>query len=89
MPAITAYVHGRVQGVGFRYWASRRACALGLSGHARNLADGSVEVYAEGPPEALRALAEALREGPVASRVERVDVVPGALEQGCTGFRVE
>ena len=43
------YIRGRVQGVGYRYFAQRAAAALGLSGYARNLDDGRVEVYAAGP----------------------------------------
>ena len=45
---LTAFVRGRVQGVGFRWWVRARALELGLTGHAANLADGRVEVVAEG-----------------------------------------
>ena len=48
---MTAWVHGRVQGVGFRWWTRCRALELGLVGHAANLSDGRVEVVAEGPQE--------------------------------------
>ncbi len=44
-------VRGRVQGVGYRYFARKSAESLGLTGFARNLADGSVEVVAEGEPK--------------------------------------
>ncbi len=46
---MVALVRGRVQGVGFRWWTRTRALELGLTGWARNLADGRVEVVAEGP----------------------------------------
>ncbi|NVI91792.1 acylphosphatase [Actinomadura sp. BRA 177] len=46
---LTAWVRGRVQGVGFRWWVRSRALELGLAGTATNLADGRVEVVAEGP----------------------------------------
>ncbi|MFC3999573.1 acylphosphatase [Nocardiopsis sediminis] len=46
---LTAWVRGRVQGVGFRWWVRSRALELGLTGTATNLADGRVEVVAEGP----------------------------------------
>jgi acylphosphatase len=46
---LTAWVHGQVQGVGFRWWTRARALELGLAGHAANLAEGRVEVVAEGP----------------------------------------
>ena len=69
---LTAFVTGRVQGVGFRWWTRARALELGLVGSATNLTDGRVEVVAEGPPEQLDALLTALR-GPLAPG--RVDVV--------------
>ena len=48
-----AVILGRVQGVGFRYFARQRAEAHGIAGFVRNLPDGSVEVHAEGPAAAL------------------------------------
>ena len=48
MAAMRFVVHGRVQGVGFRWWVWRQATRLGLRGLARNLRDGSVEVIVEG-----------------------------------------
>jgi len=66
-------VHGVVQGVGFRWFVRRVAGRLGLSGLARNLPDGDVEVLAEGTPGALDELERDLRRGPSASRVERVE----------------
>jgi acylphosphatase len=65
-------VQGRVQGVGYRYFALREAEALGVNGFARNRPDGSVEVLAEGPEEALARFEEKLRTGPAFSRVEGV-----------------
>lgn len=66
-------VHGRVQGVGFRWFVARQATRLGLVGFARNLDDGSVEVVAQGEPSALESLAEALRRGPSMARVSSVE----------------
>ncbi len=71
---MTAEVHGRVQGVGFRWWVRREARALGLSGWVRNEPDGSVRAEAEGPRDALDVLADRLRTGPPGSRVDRVAV---------------
>jgi acylphosphatase len=68
-----ARVHGLVQGVFFRDTTRQRARALGLTGWVRNMADGSVEVTAEGPRPALDSLLEFLHTGPVDARVERVD----------------
>ena len=65
-------VSGRVQGVFFRASTTVRARELGLSGYARNLADGRVEVVACGTPDALAVLEAGLHEGPPAARVEAV-----------------
>jgi len=81
-----AWVHGAVQGVGFRWWTRARALELGLVGSAANLADGRVEVVAEGPRVACEELAALLRSGSTPGRVdlvvERFDPVKG----GITGF---
>jgi acylphosphatase len=66
-------VEGRVQGVGFRDYAQRRASLLGLTGYVMNLKDGRVRVYAEGSRDALEELQHALEKGPPLSRVEHVD----------------
>jgi len=67
-------ISGRVQGVGFRAFAARAGRALNLTGGARNLDDGRVEVVASGAVHALDRLEAALGEGPGLSRVSRVDV---------------
>ena len=69
-------VIGRVQGVGFRWFVTSEANRLGLAGWVRNNADGSVELEAEGPCEALEQLRERVRQGPPAARVERVVELP-------------
>jgi acylphosphatase len=58
---LTAFVSGRVQGVGFRFWVRRLAERLGVSGTATNLRDGRVEVVAEGPRAACEKLLAALQ----------------------------
>ena len=58
---LTAWVAGRVQGVGFRWWVRCRARELGLTGAAENLADGRVKVTADGDEAACRALLAVLR----------------------------
>ena len=58
------FVRGRVQGVGYRYFAQKSAMNLGLRGYTRNLDDGRVEVYAVGAPEQLDELAGLLHVGP-------------------------
>jgi acylphosphatase len=71
---LTATVRGRVQGVGFRWWVTRRAEALGLVGWVMNAADEmSVDLVAEGGPHALDELEAAIRSGPSGARVDSVD----------------
>ncbi|GAA3745433.1 acylphosphatase [Salinactinospora qingdaonensis] len=69
---LTAWVRGRVQGVGFRWWVRSRALELGLVGAATNLADGRVEVTAEGPRERCEELFRLLNGGSTPGRVESV-----------------
>ena len=69
-----ASVRGRVQGVGFRYFTKREAELLGLHGHVRNCADGSVEVVAEGNRSSLDLLLIRLREGSRTAYVEQIEV---------------
>lgn len=80
-------ITGRVQGVGYRYFALIEAQALGVAGYAKNLPDGSVEVVAEGSEEAVQAFEGRLREGPAFCRVEIVDRAPLAT-RGDQGFHI-
>lgn len=87
---LTALVRGRVQGVGYRAFAVGRARTLGLDGHARNLPDGrTVEVVAEGPRARLDQLVDALRRGPIAARVDDVDLGWGPATGSLGSFDVE
>jgi acylphosphatase len=67
------FVSGRVQGVGFRFFAERTAASLGVGGYVRNLYDGRVEVYAVGSAEQMDALKNALARGPRMASVDRVE----------------
>lgn len=67
------WIGGRVQGVGFRYFAQRAAAELGLTGYARNLDDGRVEVYAVGPEARLSEFGGRLRQGPHWGEVRAVE----------------
>lgn len=64
---VTAFVRGRVQGVGFRWWVRARALELGLVGSATNLEDGRVQVVAEGGRQACERLLTLLGEQPSTS----------------------
>ena len=80
-------VSGRVQGVGFRFFAEAVALREGLHGWVRNLQDGRVEALAEGEREAIERFEQAMRHGPPGARVERVEVdetVPSGRESGFT-----
>ncbi|HEX5307320.1 MAG TPA: acylphosphatase [Dyella sp.] len=72
MPTARFLVSGRVQGVFFRAGTREQALALGLTGVARNLADGRVEVIASGDPQAIDALERWLHRGPPAAQVAQV-----------------
>ena len=76
---------GRVQGVFFRDSARREAERLGVAGSARNLADGTVEIIAEGDEGAVESLMEWARSGPSHADVDSVDVT-AEEPQGASGF---
>jgi acylphosphatase len=80
-------VHGRVQGVGFRYAVDRAARSRGVAGWIRNRPDGTVEAVFEGEREAVDSLVRLCREGPHGSEVDRVEIEdepPG----GVAGFEI-
>jgi acylphosphatase len=80
-------VHGRVQGVGFRYSVARAAQSRAVAGWVSNRADGSVEAVLEGEPEAVQSLVRICREGPRGAVVDRVEVTDEEPE-GLTRFAV-
>ena len=81
-------VSGRVQGVGFRYFAQDAARREGLHGYVLNRDDGSVEAVAEGDVESIERFERALRRGPSKSRVEHVLIDEINPDQGNTGFHI-
>jgi acylphosphatase len=74
-------VHGRVQGVGFRYWTQLQARRLGLRGSVRNCPDGTVDIALAGPVTAVDEMARLLRDGPSAAAVDELEETapPGQL----------
>ena len=83
-------VTGRVQGVGYRNFVEHTAGKIRLDGYVRNRRDGSVEVFAMGPPEELLKLRKALERGPMMAQVARVYEEPSAVEEKYAGnFTVE
>jgi acylphosphatase len=77
-------VRGRVQGVGYRYFAKNAAEKLGLRGYARNLDDGTVEVVAIGPAAAIEDLLGSLQRGPRLAEVRGVEHQPAPVEDYST-----
>ena len=86
MTSIKGYVYGRVQGVGFRYFASRQAQVEGVDGYARNLADGRVEFLLQGESDAVVRVLEQLKQGPRYARVTRVEYTEVADAARIPGF---
>jgi acylphosphatase len=81
------FVEGRVQGVNFRYCTYREAVRLGVSGWARNLADGRVEAIYEGPREAVDELLAWTRHGPEWARVTEI-TIQDEEPKGESGFGI-
>lgn len=69
---LTAWVHGHVQGVGFRWWTRSRALEIGLTGYAKNQADGRVLVVAQGPRPSCEKLLDLLQTGRTPGSVDTV-----------------
>lgn len=88
MPQRRYRVSGKVQGVGFRWWTRSLAATLGVAGSVRNLEDGSVEVLASGPEEALERLRAELASGPPAAEVSSVEEEPTS-DAPTPGFRID
>ncbi len=81
-------VHGRVQGVGFRYGLCGQAQRLGLAGWVRNRHDGTVEAVVAGPAADVQALVDWARRGPPAARVDRLDLEPAPEPADADGFEM-
>ena len=81
-------IAGRVQGVGFRWFTHDAAAREGVHGWVRNLADGSVEVVAEGDEASVDRLEAAARRGPSSARVEQFDVEELPPTGRATGFEI-
>ena len=82
-------VHGRVQGVGFRYFVQSAAGRLGLVGNVRNRRDGTVEIAVEGDEAVIEEFLKEVRKGPPFSRVDRLDVTEAPADGKYTSFRIE
>lgn len=72
---VRVLIHGRVQGVGFRWGVRSRAQPLGLGGSVRNLPDGTVEAFLEGPRDRVESVVDWCRHGPAGAKVDAIQVV--------------
>ncbi|HEY7700131.1 MAG TPA: acylphosphatase [Vicinamibacteria bacterium] len=88
MRAYVLIVSGRVQGVGFRWFAEREALKRNIRGYVRNLEDGRVEILAQAAPGALDEFRESIRRGPKASRVDDVEVKAVDVDLALSSFRI-
>lgn len=88
MKRIHFVVHGRVQGVGFRYFTRQCGIEFNLTGWVKNLADGSVECEAQGEDSLLDVFYTKLGRGPVLSRVSRIDRNEISLITKENGFEI-
>ena len=86
MPQLHAVIHGRVQGVSFRYHAMEQAQQLNLTGWVCNLPNGTVETIAVGPKEALEQFLAWLHHGPSGARVTGVNAEWSDMPQKFTSF---
>ena len=84
---LTAWVHGYVQGVGFRWWTRARALELGLTGYAKNQVDGRVLVVAQGPRRDCEVLLALLRGAGTPGRVDNVVADWAENPEPIQGFR--
>lgn len=82
------YIAGRVQGVGFRYFAMRKAQQHGIKGYVANLTDGQVFVHAEGDEDAMSRFIIECRKGPAWARVSKLEVKASSF-QGFKDFKIE
>lgn len=82
-------ISGRVQGVGFRYFAERVANQLGVRGYVKNRWDGTVEVYAIGDENSLEEFKRHLAEGPRSARVSSIEESNETVRKEYSRFEIE
>ena len=85
---VHAIIHGRVQGVSFRYHTQLKAESLGITGWVRNLPDRTVEVLGEGSLEQIQVFINFLHLGPSGARVDSVDLTEGEASGNYQSFQI-
>jgi acylphosphatase len=86
--SVKVIIHGRVQGVGFRYFTQKNASRLGVVGWVRNRADGTVEIHAEGQESTLKQFLSRVKKGPSHADVTDVKVTWGEPTERYSSFQV-
>ena len=81
-------ISGRIQGVGFRYWAERTAARLRVTGYVRNESDGTVSCACRGQATAVEAFVKALHRGPPQARVDKVSIQPLPADESFRKFEI-
>lgn len=89
MPARHCFVSGIVQGVAYRYFTRETATRLGLTGWVRNLPDGRVEAFLQGPEQALQDCISAMEAGPPHAKVDSVTQQDTSEAPDVTGFTIQ
>lgn len=87
--AVRMLVRGRVQGVGYRFFASQAGRDLGLPGRVRNRDDGTVEIEVAGDAAALETFRARLRQGPAGARVDAIEETTVDASELPSPFRIE
>ncbi len=82
-------VHGRVQGVGFRYFVQHVGNRIGVVGDVRNCPDSTVEIVVQGSEKKIAEFVKQVEKGPALSRVERMDVVDIPVQDTYSTFSIE
>lgn len=82
-------ITGVVQGVGFRFFTTRKAQSLGVNGFVKNMTDGSVKIVAEGSEDAVNSLLDEVKTGPRSASVSDVDVEEESYSGEFNGFNVK
>jgi len=89
MIAVKVTIQGRVQGVGYRWFAKEQAERLDLNGYVKNLYNGDVEVYAEGEREVISQYMTVLNQGPPFAHVLEIKYTEMETEGRYNRFQVE
>jgi acylphosphatase len=89
MEAVHMIVHGRVQGVGFRFFVREQATRLGVKGWVKNLPDGTVEIEAQGEKSQLEKLIDQVKQGPSFGNVDDININWKSPESSFSSFSIE